>query len=132
MLKKDSKNANDTVNKLYELSYMTAGLTEQFAFVKGEFTVYEKLQGPVSVEKTENSYENVAHRITGLKENRKMNISKRPLAVTIRPREKYKFKSMEEVKKALQKSYRPSKDNVRIKKVVKREEDILVETDTLE
>ena len=94
--------------------------------------MYEKLQGPVSVEKTENSYKNVAHRITGFKENRKMNISKRLLAVTIRPREKYKFKSMEEVKTALQKSYRPSKDNVRIKKIVKRKEDILVETDTLE
>ena len=94
--------------------------------------VYEKLQGPASVEKSENTYAQAAQRIAGLKESRKMNISKRPLAVTIRPREKEKFKSMDEVKAALQKSYCPSTNNVRIRRIVKRKEDILIETDTIE
>ena len=39
---------------------------------------------------------------------------------------------MDEVITALQKSYRPNKDNVRLKRIVKRKEDILVETDAVE
>ena len=94
--------------------------------------VYEMLQGPASVEKAENSYANVAQKIIGLKGNSKINISKRPVAVTIRPRGKEKLKSIDKVKMALQERYRPSKDNVRMKMIVKRKKDILVETNTIE
>ena len=47
--------------------------------------------------------------------------------MTIRPIVKEKYKSMDEVKTALQNTYL-SKNNIRIKKIVKRKEDILVET----
>ena len=82
------------------------------------------------MEKVGNTYAQAAKRITRIKESRKTNISKRPLAVTIRPKEK--FKSMDEVKAALQKSCFPSKNNVRIRRIIKRKEDILVEADTVE
>ena len=52
--------------------------------------------------------------------------------MTIRPKVKEKYKSMDEVKTALQNFYSPSKNNVRIQIIVKRTEDIVVETDTVE
>ena len=70
--------------------------------------VYEKLQGPPTVEKAENSYAQVVQRITGIKESRKIKISKKPPAVTIRPKVKEKYKSMDEVKMVLQNTYCPS------------------------
>ena len=82
LLKRDSQDANDAVDKLYGL---IACLTAQLASVKGKLMVYKKLQGPATVEKAENSYTHVSHIITGLKNNRKIKISKRPLEVTIRP-----------------------------------------------
>ena len=52
--------------------------------------------------------------------------------MTIRPKVKEIFKSMDEVKTAMQNTYCSSKNNVSIKRIVKRKEDILVETDTVE
>ena len=129
MLKRNSEDAHDVVDNLCGLN---AGLTAQLAFMKGKLVVYRKLQGPPAVEKAENSYNKVAQKITEINESRKINISKRPLAVIIRPKVKEKFNSSDEVKTALQNTYRSSKNNVRFKIIVNRNENILEETDTVE
>ena len=85
MLKNDSEDVKDAVDQLYGLK---AGLMAQLAFVKGKLMAHKKLKGPATMRKVENSCAQVVQRITGLKKNRKINISKRPLAVITTSMEK--------------------------------------------
>ena len=77
-------------------------------------------------------YAQVVQRIIGMKKVRKFSIHSKPLSVAIKPKNKEKFKSMEEAKAALQKAFCPGKHKVQIKRIVKMKEDIVVETDTAE
>ena len=108
-----------------------AGLITQLAFVNGKLMAYGKVKGAPQQEKPANTYTTIAQRIVGTKETKSMNIGQKPLLVTIKPK-KDKFKTMEEAKVSLQKSFCPSRNKVRIKKIIKRKEDIVVETYTVE
>ena len=74
----------------------------------------------------------MAQRIVGTKDTKRMNIGQNPLHVVIKPKNKGKFKIMEEAKTSLQKVFCPSRNKVRIKKIIKRKEDIVVEMNTVE
>ena len=102
IFKRDSKDAFEAVDNLFS---MIAGLTTQLAFVKGKLTAYEKVKGAPQENKQANTYGTIAQRIVGTKEIKRMDIGQKPLFVTIKPKNKEKFKTMEEAKASLQKAF---------------------------
>ena len=60
-----------------------------------------------------------------------MNLGQKLLLVAIAPKNKDKFKTMEEAKSSMQKAFCPSWNKARIKQITERKEDIVVETDTV-
>ena len=123
LLKKDSEDAFEAVDNLFSI---IAGLTTQLVFAKGKLTAYEKVKGAPTENKPATTYASIAQRIVGTKETKRMNIGQKPLLVTIKPKNKEKFKTMDEAKASLQKAFCPSRNKVRIKKIIKRKEDIVV------
>ena len=71
-------------------------------------------------------------RIISTKETKRLNIKKKSLSVVIRPKDKEKYKDMEQVKQDLQAAFSPGKNKARISKVIKRKDEILIESDSLE
>ena len=129
LLNRYSEDAFKAVDNLFSI---IAGLTTQLAFVNGKLTAYEKVKGATQDEKSANTYATIAQRIVGTKDTKRMNIGQKLLHVTIKRKDKDKFKTMEEAKISLQKAFCSSWEKFRIKKIIKRKEDIVVETDTVE
>ena len=128
-LKKDSEDDFEAVDNL---SSIIAGLTTQLALVKEKLTACEKVKGATEEKKPANTYATISERIVSTKDTNIMNIGQKPLLSTVKLKNKDKFKTMEEAKISLQKAFCSSWEKFRIKKIIKRKEDIVVETDTVE
>ena len=68
---------------------------------------YERVKCTPQEEKSANTYATIAQRIVVIKDTKSMNIGQKWLLVTIKPKNKYKFKAMEEAKVCLHKSLLP-------------------------
>ena len=106
-----------------------AGLTTQLALVKEKLTACEKVKGATEEKKPANTYATISQRMVSTKDTNIMNIGQKPLLSTVKLKNKDKFKTMEEAKISLQKAFCSSWEKFRIKKIIKRKEDIVVETD---
>ena len=107
-------------------------MTAQLDYAKGKLRAYEKVKGAPQEKKPANTYANIALWIVGTRDAKRMNIGQKPLLLVIEPKNKDKFKTMEEATTSLQNAFCPSQNKVKIKKIIKRKEHIVVETDTIE